>query len=72
MPEETSSLSRIRREINHKSVLALLVGWALLCLVAFTAEFGAMRFLGIPLVVYLAGQGTLIAALVIGARVARI
>ncbi|MFN3612948.1 MAG: sodium/substrate symporter small subunit [Rubrimonas sp.] len=72
MPEETSGLSRIRKEINDKSIAAVIVGWSVLCLVAFaTTDLEAMRFLGLPLGVYLAGQGALMVALALGARVAR-
>jgi putative solute:sodium symporter small subunit len=71
MPEEMSGLSRIRKEINDKSVVAVILGWGALCLIAFaTTDLGAMSFLGLPLGAYLASQGALMAVLAIGARMA--
>jgi putative solute:sodium symporter small subunit len=60
------------REIDARAAGAILGGWGLLTLVAFSmTDVFAATFLGLPFGAYIAGQGALLGLVIIGLTVSR-
>lgn len=60
-----------RWNLNSLAVGALIGGWAFAALISFVlGDLAEMRFLDLPIGAYLAGQGALVAIVVVGIRIA--
>ena len=72
MAAEAAAKAETRWTMNRVAVLLLLSGWAGVAgLTLMLDGVAALRFLDLPIGAYLAGQGALVAGVLIAVRVAR-
>ncbi len=72
MAAETPARAETRWTMNRVAALLLVGGWAAVAALTLMLDgFASIRFLDMPIGAYLAGQGALVAGVLVAVRVAR-
>lgn len=72
MAAEATAKAETRWTMNRVAVALLLSGWAAVAILTLALDgFATLRFLDLPIGAYLAGQGALVAGVLVAVRMAR-
>ncbi len=72
MAGDTGSGSRTRWRVSRDARIALVAGWVAVAALSFLLDrLAGVRFLNMPLGLFVAGQGALIALVIVAVRAAR-
>jgi putative solute:sodium symporter small subunit len=72
MAVQAAAKAETRWTMNRVAVLLLMSGWAMVAVLTFAVDgFATLRFLDLPIGAYLAGQGAMVAGVLVAVRISR-